>query len=831
MLALVIAPALGRWDLAAQNPLPFPAASGEVTPPTSIAGLADARPASALEFSRAWLLKMESVRRKRAELAAAGRLDGMTPAAAALAGAALTGTLRVPVLAVRYSDVKEPFPVEKLTERLFGAPRGDTMTYSAYWREVSGGLLEATGALTSWIPLSKPAAHYLPREKFGWGQFGRMNELRAEALRMADQMFDFTQFDNDGPDGVPDTDDDDGFVDFVAFVYALPCTGETRAGAIWPHRAAMTPFETGDRNHRGQPVRIADYVILPAVDPQSCGPMHIGVLAHETGHALGLPDLYDYDGTSQGIGAWGLMGTGSHNARHSPSHLSAWEKEQLGWVSVKWLRASSSVSIEPVERDPVVYRYDLPRRSGDYVLLENRQRLGSDTFLPGHGLLAWRIDSERGELGAWNSDERRPAVALVDADGRADLRNGARADVSDPFPGGMAQRTFAMADVPTLRLTNITENAQTITADVAVGREAPALTPETDAIRLTAFAGDSTVSYSVRVHSNGAVGAWTAVTDADWLGLAPDGDALRVHANTRKLVPGRHTEVVDLQSESGSVAGRLTVDIYIAEPGRPEVMATDLPWSWGLAAHGPQIFQASYGWDPLGLRPRPRVLHLRDGELHPATYGRVPADALFSPVPLPDGSGVYVIARARDENFIYRIDANGNATVVAARIGTSPAYGAALLPGGDLLVAEWNGTIWRVNAEGQHRQHARLKANLYQIATDARGTVYAATYAGHVIRLHRDGTVQTLTTGFQKGRLVAVAASPDGQVYAAERGENGRIIGFDSKGSRRLVFQSPNARFYGLSVEQEFLYALDLQEGRLLRLPLNQRTRQTDDND
>ncbi|MGH7461479.1 MAG: M6 family metalloprotease domain-containing protein, partial [Longimicrobiales bacterium] len=291
----------------AQNPLPFPAAFGEVTPPLAIAGLVDARPMSALEFSRAWLLKVESVRRRRAELLAAGRLDGLTPAAAALAGAALTGTLRVPVVAVRYADAAEPFPASQLADRLFGEARGDTMTFANYWREVSAGLLEVTGTVTPWITLGKPGSYYLSADKFGWGQFGRTSELRREALRSADLTIDFAQYDNDGADGVPNSADDDGFVDFVAFVYALPCSGETRAGAIWPHRAAMPPYETKDRSHNGRPVRIADYVILPAVDPQTCGPMHIGVLAHETGHALGLPDLYDYDGSSQGIGAWGLM--------------------------------------------------------------------------------------------------------------------------------------------------------------------------------------------------------------------------------------------------------------------------------------------------------------------------------------------------------------------------------------------------------------------------------------------------------------------------------------------------------------------------------------------
>jgi M6 family metalloprotease-like protein len=808
--------------------LPFPAAQGEATPPSLIAGLSDARPSSPLEFSRAWLNKVEGVRRRRAELVAAGRLDGLTPNAASLAGAALTGTLRVPVVAVRYADVAEPFPVAQLSDRLFGESRGDTMTYSSYWSEVSGGLLEVTGSITSWITLGKPSSYYLPREKFGWGQFGRTSELRREALRVADAAIDFTQFDNDGEDGVPNTADDDGFVDFVAFVYALPCPSEARAGAIWPHRAAMPPFATNDLNHAGVPVRIADYVILPAVDPQSCGPMHIGVLAHETGHALGLPDLYDYDGSSQGIGAWGLMGTGSHNARFSPAHLSAWEKEQLGWVSVRWLAGSRPTNFEPVEHSRVIYRYDVPHRKDEYLLFENRQRVGSDRFLPGHGLLAWRIDPERGELGAWNGDERRAAVALLDADGRGDLKLGARADGGDPFPGGSNQRTFAPADVPSFRLSEIIENGSLVSADVSVGYNAPALLPETRAIRLTAYPGDSLVSHTVRISSAGTVGSWTAVAHADWLRATAKGDALHIAADTRQLKPGRYSEVVDLTTSPGIISGRLTVEVYIAKPGQPETVATELPWSWGLAARGPQLFQASYAWDALGLRPQPRVLYLRDGQLHPGTFARVPADALYAPVLSPDGKYVSVIARARGENFVYRVNADGNASAIASRIGTSPAYGAAQLPSGDLLVAEWNGQIWRIDASGSVLPYAKLSANLYQIATDAWGTVYAATYSGTIIRLPSNGRTSIMETEFENGRLVSLAAAPDGTVYAGERGLGGRIFRFDRDGSRKMIFNSPGAAFYGLSIDQDVLYALDLNGRRLLRLPVDKRNNLAD---
>ncbi|MGH7461781.1 MAG: hypothetical protein ACREMA_12245, partial [Longimicrobiales bacterium] len=163
----------------------------------------------------------------------------------------------------------------------------------------------------------------------------------------------------------------------------------------------------------------------------------------------------------------------------------------------------------------------------------------------------------------------------------------------------------------------------------------------------------------------------------------------------------------------------------------------------------------------------------------------------------------------------------GNATVIASRVGTSPAYGAALLPGGELLVSEWNGNIWLVDSQGGIRRYARLDANIYQIATDAAGTVYAASYNGNILRWQPKRGVSTLETGFQKGRLVAIAASPDGLVYAAERGEGGRILRFDRDGTRGLLFHTPNALFYGLSVDQEFLYALDLRERRLLRLPVD----------
>ncbi|HEY0810355.1 MAG TPA: immune inhibitor A domain-containing protein, partial [Longimicrobiales bacterium] len=567
-------------------------------------------------------------------------------------------------------------------------------------------------------------------------------------------------------------------------------------------------------------IKVADYVILPAVDPQTCGPMHIGVLAHETGHALGLPDLYDYDGSTQGIGSWGLMGTGSHSARYSPAHLSAWEKEQLGWVRVSWLREGTPITVPPVEREAHIFRYDLPNTAGEYLLLENRQKIGSDKKLPGHGLLAWRVDPERAELGAWNSDERRPAVTLIEADGRRDLARGGRADATDPFPGALSATMMRLPDVQSLRLTWIRERQGVVLAMPVLGYTGPSITPQRATVNLTALMDQAPATHTLHIKHEGGLGGWQAETSAGWLRLQQLDDSLRIIADPYSLPPGVYQDTIRLVSALGDATARIAVDLRVALPGIPEIIASELPWSWGLAVRSGRVLQASYGWDALGLRPRPRVLQLWDGSQHPATLARIPADALYAPTIISDNSA-YVIARARTVNYLYRLDSSGNATVVASDIGSGPAYGAALMPDNSVIIAEWSGKLHRVTANGTVHPYGRLNANIYQIATDVLGTLYATTFNGEVIRMSPDGASSVYATGFAKGKLVAIAVSRFGDVYVAERGDQGRILRINADGTRQIMLQSKGAQFYGLAVDDQFLYAIDMRNRQLLRIPMD----------
>jgi immune inhibitor A len=169
-----------------------------------------------------------------------------------------------------------------------------------------------------------------------------------------------------------------------------------------------------------------------------------GVLCHEYGHLLGLPELYAPGAaTNEGIGVWGLMGQGTWLGHGSqPPHPSAWEKLRLGWVDVETIEQTTrGVKLAAVEAEPRVIKIPaVPGRPNEYYLLENRARMGADGALPGEGLLVWHVDESVGGFRTAQSDASHKLLHLVEADGRGDLdrghaAGGNRGDATDPWSG------------------------------------------------------------------------------------------------------------------------------------------------------------------------------------------------------------------------------------------------------------------------------------------------------------------------------------------------------------------------------------------------------------
>jgi hypothetical protein len=125
---------------------------------------------------------------------------------------------------------------------------------------------------------------------------------------------------------------------------------------------------------------------------------NISVICHEFGHMLGLPDLYarPENPGSEGLGVWCRMSNQSGNGR--PQHMCAWCKEQLGWLKPTVIDPTikQQLILSPIENSPRECFKVLVRKDGsEYLLLENRRRIGHDASLPAEGLLIWRVLGNR----------------------------------------------------------------------------------------------------------------------------------------------------------------------------------------------------------------------------------------------------------------------------------------------------------------------------------------------------------------------------------------------------------------------------------------------------
>lgn len=310
-------------------------------------------------------------------------MEGPLPRSS-MATAAVSGNYQIPVLMGKFANTgADPFPVIDLEQELFGGGVW-TNTLTAHYTEMSNGLLNVSGTVYPWHTLNQNDNYYEGNAgDNGLAQTSKTGEFLQENLDARDGSVDFGQYDNDGPDGVPNSGDDDGYVDFVAFVHA-EAGGECGNNNLWSHRWVYrgwngSPYVTNDAAANGGFILVDDYVIQPAI---SCGGgmIEIGVFSHEFGHAFGLPDLYDTNGGSAGVGYWDLMGSGNWNDPDLPAHMGAWTKDQLGWVNVvevDW--QGTPLVVPPVVDAPTVYSMGWS---------EDRWRRRTDCVISGSGSLA-----------------------------------------------------------------------------------------------------------------------------------------------------------------------------------------------------------------------------------------------------------------------------------------------------------------------------------------------------------------------------------------------------------------------------------------------------------
>jgi immune inhibitor A len=394
---------------------------------------------------------------------------------AIMRGSPLSGVLPVVLIQGLFADSPEPHvSKEDLQRSLFDGP-SEFGTLSEFYEEASGGRLQVTGEALDWVRTTLTLEEVVG-DSYGLGSGARTGAFLLEMVEAVDPTVDFGLFDNDGPDGRPNSGDDDGAVDAVAFQF-LEVSASCGGPGIWPHRSRLKnwsdgdPYISDDVAAHGGHIVVNDYTIQSAVDCGGTNVQKATTIAHELGHVLGLPDLYD---RSQGllpeerrwvVGCWDLMaagawGCGTMNREDwvRPTHFGAWEKERLGWLGA--LEVVGDVLDQEFVLDPVQSGEEvlkIPLESGapssltEYLLMEYRTKEGFDLDLPASGVLVYHVDPKISGNQPCDTCPQHYRVELLEADGnntlrRTFLQGGNRGEAGDAWgvdrPGRLSINTY-----------------------------------------------------------------------------------------------------------------------------------------------------------------------------------------------------------------------------------------------------------------------------------------------------------------------------------------------------------------------------------------------------
>ena len=304
-----------------------------------------------------------------------------------------------------------------------------------YFDEISYGGLAMVPAAESYGTADNGVVGWLrmaynhPNTKNATGTANQ--QLTKDAILAADSYVNFAPFDDNG-DGYISVSELSVVVIVAGYECAYGGVGVAYEPNVWGHRWGLwsvTPPVCDGKTvgyYPGGYTQMGEWHQTNTTNGHMCT---IGIVAHELGHdALGLPDLYDTNGGSAGVGAFCLMGSGNWGraatstwSGENPVHLSAWGKYNSGFLSPT-TPIRGTYSLPAVAASATAYRLTTTD-ANQYFLVENRQQTGYDAGLFRYigtgagGLAVWHVDRAM----SGNTDENHKLVDLEEAEGNCEM--------------------------------------------------------------------------------------------------------------------------------------------------------------------------------------------------------------------------------------------------------------------------------------------------------------------------------------------------------------------------------------------------------------------------
>lgn len=178
--------------------------------------------------------------------------------------------------------------------------------------------------------------------------------------------------------------DKDGNVDNICFIIRGGTTAWNTL--LWPHKWSLKQNKTinGIKVYNYN-LQLYDFSILYGV----------GVLCHEFGHTLGLPDLYHgyADSTASKwspIGVWDIMAEDGYYPQQTSGYM---KYKYLKWIDdIPEITQNGRYTLSPISSSKQCYKIRIDD-SSEFLFIEYRNKKHIyDTSLPNSGLLIYRVN-------------------------------------------------------------------------------------------------------------------------------------------------------------------------------------------------------------------------------------------------------------------------------------------------------------------------------------------------------------------------------------------------------------------------------------------------------